>query len=304
MRLQCGVFAKSDVQPLLNEGAAKEDVAASILQAVVTQTISGLAQGRPIKGNIVFLGGPLFFLTELRKCFKNTLSDKAKSFTTPENAQLFVAMGEAFAAENEKESYNLPQLVNNLNNAKGVDTEVVRMRPLFKDEAEREEFIARHSKAAIEKRDLKEAKGELFFGIDVGSTTIKCALIDKEGKLLYSYYGKNEGSPITIGIKILKEMYSKMPEGAYIANACATGYGEQLIKAAFRINEGEIETIADYKAANFFLPGVDFIIDIGGQDMKCMKISDGVIDSIMLNEACSSGCGSFIQTFRDLSVIR
>ena len=296
---RCGVFAKSDVQPLLNEGAAKEDVAASILQAVVTQTISGLAQGRPIKGNIVFLGGPLFFLTELRKCFKNTLSDKAKSFTTPENAQLFVAMGAAFAAENEKESYNLPQLVDNLNNAKGVDTEVVRMRPLFKDEAEREEFIARHSKAAIEKRDLKEAKGELFFGIDVGSTTIKCALIDKEGKLLYSYYGKNEGSPIKIGIKILKEMYSKMPEGAYIANACATGYGEQLIKAAFRINEGEIETIAHYKAANFFLPGVDFIIDIGGQDMKCMKISDGVIDSIMLNEACSSGCGSFIQTFAE-----
>lgn len=296
---RCGVFAKSDVQPLLNEGAAKEDVAASILQAVVTQTISGLAQGRPIKGNIVFLGGPLYFLPQLRKCFEDTLKDRAKSFTAPENAQLFIAMGAAYSAKTEKNNYTLPELLEKLANAKKTDNEVIRMRPLFKNEKEMTEFQSRHAKASVKKGSLKDAKGELFFGIDVGSTTIKSALIDKEGKLLYSYYGKNEGSPITTGIKILKEMYEEMPEDAYIANACATGYGEQLIKAAFRIDEGEIETIAHYKAANFFLPGVDFIIDIGGQDMKCMKISDGVIDSIMLNEACSSGCGSFIQTFAE-----
>ncbi len=296
---RCGVFAKSDVQPLLNEGAAKEDVAASILQAVVTQTISGLAQGRPIKGNIVFLGGPLHFLPELRKRFEETLKSKAKSFTSPDNAQLFIAMGAAFSSVHEKEEYNLSQLSEKLAHAKKTASEVVRMRPLFKNSEELEEFKTRHSRAAVQKGDISNAKGELFFGIDVGSTTIKAALIDNEGKLLYSYYGKNEGSPITAGISILKEMYSKIPEEAYIANACATGYGEQLIKAAFRINEGEIETIAHYKAANFFLPGVDFIIDIGGQDMKCMKISDGVIDSIMLNEACSSGCGSFIQTFAE-----
>lgn len=296
---RCGVFAKSDVQPLLNEGAAKEDVAASVLQAVVTQTISGLAQGRPIKGNIVFLGGPLHFLPQLRKCFEDTLKDKAKSFTAPENAQLFIAMGAAFSAVNEENSYKLEQLLKKLENAKKTEGEVVRMRPLFKDEKEFEDFKIRHSRATVEKGDLKAAKGELFFGIDVGSTTIKAALINKDGKLLYSYYGKNEGSPITSGIKILKEMYSQIPDTAYIANACATGYGEQLIKAAFGIGEGEIETIAHYKAADFFKPGVDFIIDIGGQDMKCMKISDGVIDNIMLNEACSSGCGSFIQTFAE-----
>lgn len=296
---RCGVFAKSDVQPLLNEGAAKEDVAASILQAVVTQTISGLAQGRPIKGNIVFLGGPLFFLPALRERFEETLKDKAKSFYTPENAQLFIAIGAACAGKNEKEVYSIGEMLEKLDAAKGATAEVVRMRPLFKDEAERNEFNERHKKASVKRGRIEDAEGPVFFGIDVGSTTIKAALIDNEGKLLYSHYGKNEGSPVTLGIEILKDMYSKLPDKAYIANACATGYGEQLIKAAFRINEGEIETIAHYKAADFFMPGVDFIIDIGGQDMKCMKISNGVIDSIMLNEACSSGCGSFIQTFAE-----
>jgi len=296
---RCGVFAKSDVQPLLNEGAAKEDVAVSVLQAVVTQTISGLAQGRPIKGNIVFLGGPLFFLTELRKCFENTLKENAKSFHTPENAQLFVAVGAARSGAGEKNTYTPSQLLKKLENAKETAAEVVRMRPLFKDENEKNEFMSRHEKASVLRADIENAEGATFFGIDVGSTTIKAALIDTEGRLLYSFYGKNEGSPINSGIAILKDLYSKLPEKAYIANACATGYGEQLIKAAFRINEGEIETIAHYKAANFFLPGVDFIIDIGGQDMKCMKIKNGVIDSIMLNEACSSGCGSFIQTFAE-----
>ncbi len=295
---RCGVFAKSDVQPLLNEGAAKEDVAASILQAVVTQTISGLAQGRPIKGNIVFLGGPLHFLPQLRRQFEETLKDNAKSFTTPENAQLFVALGAALMYGKEK-SVTIDSLIDRLENSKSVDTEITRMRKLFENDEEREEFFDRHKKHVAKTKDISEADGPLFLGLDVGSTTIKAALINDDFDILYSYYAKNEGNPISCGITILRELYSKLPEKAYIANACTTGYGELLLKTAFRIDEGEIETIAHYKAANHFSPGVDFIIDIGGQDMKCMKIRNGVIDSIMLNEACSSGCGSFIQTFAE-----
>lgn len=294
---RCGVFAKSDVQPLLNEGAAKEDVAASILQAVVTQTISGLAQGRPIKGNIVFLGGPLHFLPQLRRQFEETLKENATSFKIPDNAQLFVAIGAALMYEDKTTS--IDTLIDVLKNSKGTDTEITRMRKLFIDDNEREEFFARHDKDKALRGDIKNASGPVFLGLDVGSTTIKCTLIDKDAKILYDYYGKNEGSPIKCGIKILKDLYSKLPKTAFIANACTTGYGELLLKKAFRINEGEIETIAHYKAANHFSPGVDFIIDIGGQDMKCMKIKNGVIDSIMLNEACSSGCGSFIQTFAE-----
>ncbi|MDD6214254.1 MAG: acyl-CoA dehydratase activase-related protein [Firmicutes bacterium] len=294
---RCGVFAKSDVQPLLNEGAKREDIAASILQAVVTQTISGLAQGRPIKGNIVFLGGPLHFLTQLRKQFEETLKHNAKSFTTPENAQLFVALGAALVRNTE--SRTIGCLIDELKNAHAVDAEITRMRALFLNDAEKEEFFERHSGAKAIRSDISKAMGETFLGLDIGSTTIKAVLIDRDGKILYDFYGKNEASPIVMGLSILKDLYSKLPEGAYIANACATGYGEQLMKTAFRIPEGEIETIAHYTAANFFLPNVDFIIDIGGQDMKCMKIKNGVIDSIMLNEACSSGCGSFIQTFAE-----
>ncbi len=295
---RCGVFAKSDVQPLLNEGAAKEDVAASILQAVVTQTISGLAQGRPIRGNIVFLGGPLHFLPQLRRQFEETLRDNAKSFTTPDNAQLFVAIGAALSHEDDT-AVKIDDIIKSLNNAHSVDTEITRMRVLFMDEDEKKEFFDRHNKDVAKRADISTAKGPVFLGLDVGSTTIKAAVINNNYDILYSYYGKNEGSPITRGIDILRELYSKLPKDAYIANACTTGYGELLLKTAFRIEEGEIETIAHYKAANHFSPGVDFIIDIGGQDMKCMKIKDGVIDSIMLNEACSSGCGSFIQTFAE-----
>lgn len=295
---RCGVFAKSDVQPLLNEGAAKEDIAASILQAVVTQTISGLAQGRPIKGNIVFLGGPLHFLPQLRRQFEETLKDNAKSFKKPENAQLFVAIGAALSYEDGK-TVKIDEIIDSLNNAHSVDTEITRMRVLFMDEDEKKEFFDRHNKDVASRKDISTASGPVFLGLDVGSTTIKAALINEDCDILYSYYGKNEGSPITRGIDILRELYSKLPENAYIANACTTGYGELLLKTAFRIDEGEIETIAHYKAANHFSPGVDFIIDIGGQDMKCMKIKNGVIDSIMLNEACSSGCGSFIQTFAE-----
>ncbi len=296
---RCGVFAKSDVQPLLNEGAAKEDIAASILQAVVTQTISGLAQGRPIKGNIVFLGGPLHFLPQLRCRFEETLKEKALSFKTPENAQLFVALGAALMYEQEKSETDIHSLIEKLKNSKGTDAEITRMPPLFKDENDKSEFFARHEKHTAKRGNISKANGAVFLGLDIGSTTIKAVLINSDDEIIYTYYGKNEGSPISRGVEILKDLYAKLPEGAYIANACTTGYGELLLKQAFRINEGEIETIAHYKAANHFSPGVDFIIDIGGQDMKCMKIKNGVIDSIMLNEACSSGCGSFIQTFAE-----
>ena len=292
---RCGVFAKSDVQPLLNEGAAREDIAASILQAVVTQTISGLAQGRPIKGNIVFLGGPLHFLPQLRRQFEETLKDNAKSFKTPENAQLFVAIGAALMYEDK--TSDIDTLISQLANAKSVDAEITRMRKLFETEEERKEFFDRHGKDVARRKDISTANGPVFLGLDIGSTTIKAALINEDGDILYDYYSKNEGSPITCGIKILRELYSKLPKSAYIANACTTGYGELLLKTAFRIEEGEIETIAHYKAANYFSPGVDFIIDIGGQDMKCFKIEDGAISNIFLNEACSSGCGSFLQTF-------
>ncbi|MGM9937804.1 MAG: acyl-CoA dehydratase activase-related protein, partial [Candidatus Ornithomonoglobus sp.] len=295
---RCGVFAKSDVQPLLNEGAAREDVAASILQAVVTQTISGLAQGRPIKGNIVFLGGPLHFLPQLRRQFEETLKDNADSFRIPDNAQIFVALGAAMMYEGSEER-TLDELKASLVNSKGVDAEITRMPKLFETEADKKEFDERHARDKAVRGDITKAKGPVFLGLDVGSTTIKCAVINERDEIIYDYYGKNEGSPITCGLNIMRELYSKLPKDAYIANGCTTGYGELLLKTAFRIDEGEIETIAHYKAANHFAPGVDFIIDIGGQDMKCMKIKDGVIDSIMLNEACSSGCGSFIQTFAE-----
>lgn len=294
---RCGVFAKSDVQPLLNEGAKKEDIAASIFQAVVTQTISGLAQGRPIRGNVVFLGGPLYFLPELRRQFEETLKDKAKSFRTPENAQLFIAMGAALMYQDH--TLTLPQLISQLERAPRVDAEITRMQPLFETEADLAAFRSRHGQHTAITADISKASGNTYLGLDVGSTTIKAALIDEEGRILYTYYSKNEGSPMTLAVHILKDLYAKLPKAAKIANASVTGYGEMLLKAAFRIPENEIETIAHYKAAQFFSPDVDFIIDIGGQDMKCMKIKDGVIDSIMLNEACSSGCGSFIQTFAE-----
>lgn len=294
---RCGVFAKSDVQPLLNDGISKEDVAASIFQAVVTQTISGLAQGRPIRGNVVFLGGPLYFLPELRKQFEITLKDKAESFSMPENAQLFVAKGASLFADGAE--VTAEELIEKLKTAPSVETEVTRMPPLFKNAEEKERFDNRHAQAKVKRGDLSEAWGKLYLGLDVGSTTIKAVIIDDDKNLLYTYYAKNQGSPVNSAVTILKDIYSKLPASAHIANAAVTGYGEQLLMAAFHIPIGEIETIAHYKAAEFFRPGVDFIIDIGGQDMKCMKIKNGVIDSIMLNEACSSGCGSFIQTFAE-----
>ena len=294
---RCGVFAKTDIQPLLNEGAAKEDVAASVFQSVVNQTISGLACGKPIKGNIAFLGGPLFFLSELRKRFEITLNLKPEEVIFPDNSQLFVAIGAALSAKDCRLT-SFKALKEKLPNLNTITVhEVERLRPLFNDQKELDEFRARHAKDSISTKSLKDYKGDCFFGIDAGSTTTKAVLINTEGELLYSYYGGNEGSPLNSSIKILKDIYSQLPSQARIVNSTVTGYGEGLIKAALRVDIGEIETIAHYKAADFFLPGVDFILDIGGQDMKCLKIKDGIIDSIMLNEACSSGCGSFIETF-------
>ncbi|HHX18462.1 MAG TPA: 2-hydroxyglutaryl-CoA dehydratase, partial [Clostridium sp.] len=294
---RCGVFAKTDVQPLINEGASKEDIAASVFQAVVNQTISGLACGKPIRGNVAFLGGPLQFLSELRLRFIETLKLKEHQAIFPENAELFVALGAALESKNTK-MISVKSLEKKLQVLKEVQVhEVERLQPLFNNSEEFDKFQKRHKINKLKKRDIKTFKGECFFGLDAGSTTTKAVLIDKEGALLYSFYGSNNGSPIASAINILKEIYSLMPKDAKIVNSAVTGYGEALLKAALGFDIGEIETIAHYKAAEAFLPGVDFILDIGGQDMKCLKIKNGVIDSIMLNEACSSGCGSFIETF-------
>ncbi|AST57328.1 2-hydroxyglutaryl-CoA dehydratase [Thermoanaerobacterium thermosaccharolyticum] len=294
---RCGVFAKTDIQPLLNEGTAREDIAASIFQAVVNQTISGLACGRPIKGNVAFLGGPLYFLPELRKRFIETLNLKDEEVIVPENSQLAVAIGAALSSKKEK-SISLKELSNKAHTMPyNVKNDVERLRPLFLNEEEYKEFKERHKGIKIKEKDIKDAKSGLFLGIDAGSTTTKLVMIDEDGAIVYSYYGSNEGNPLNSVIKVLLDIYDKMPDGAFIANSTVTGYGENLIKAALMVDIGEIETIAHYKASQYFLPGVDFILDIGGQDMKCIRIRDGVIDSIMLNEACSSGCGSFLETF-------
>lgn len=297
---RCGVFAKTDVQPLLNEGVAKEDIAVSVLQAVVIQTISGLACGRPIRGNVAFLGGPLYFLSELRKRFIENLNLNEKQVIFPDNSQLYVATGAALSSVNERR-ISFRSLMSRLEKHQGIaEVESKRLQPLFTNKEEYEVFKSRHNKNRVHRRDLETFEGDCFLGIDAGSTTTKIALIDVidgDGSLLFTYYGSNEGSPVKSTVKALKELYKRLPEKARIANSAVTGYGEGLLKAALSIDIGEIETIAHYKAAEFFCPGVDFILDIGGQDMKCLKIKDGVIDSILLNEACSSGCGSFLDTF-------
>ncbi|KUO73093.1 MAG: 2-hydroxyglutaryl-CoA dehydratase [Clostridia bacterium BRH_c25] len=294
---RCGVFAKTDVQPLLNEGVAKEDIAVSILQAVVIQTISGLACGRPIKGNVAFLGGPLFFLSELRERFIDTLKLKEDQVIFPENSQIYVAIGAALSSQDE-DRVSFKALLGSLEKHGSTSNgEANRLAPLFAGERDYEEFRSRHGRSTVERRELSDFEGECFLGIDAGSTTTKIALIDGEGSLLHTYYGSNEGSPLRSTIKALTELYGLLPEKARIVNATVTGYGEGLLKAALNIDIGEIETIAHYKAAEFFCHEVDFILDIGGQDMKCLKIKDGVIESILLNEACSSGCGSFLDTF-------
>ena len=294
---RCGVFAKTDIQPLLNEGAAREDIACSIFQAIVIQTISGLACGKPIRGNVAFLGGPLYFLSELRKRFIETLNLKDEQIIFPQNCQLFVAIGAAMSSvDGERISFN--SLADRL---KGLDNismdEKQCLEPLFENEKELEEFRKKHNTHSVNKKDISKYEGICFLGVDAGSTTTKAVLTDEEGSILYSHYGSNEGSPLKSTVKILNEIYSLLPENANIAYSAVTGYGEALIKSGLRVDIGEIETVAHYKAAEFFCPGVNFVLDIGGQDMKCLKIKDGVIESIMLNEACSSGCGSFLETF-------
>ncbi|MHB8963913.1 MAG: acyl-CoA dehydratase activase-related protein [Saccharofermentanales bacterium] len=298
---RCGVFAKSDLQPLINEGAPKEDLAASVFQSVVNQTISGLACGRKIKGNIIFLGGPLSFLSELRKAYEVTLSESARTFTTPEHASVFMAIGAAMISTEtvNPRVYRFDQLLTFLQERAGADPEIESIRPLFLDKNEEIVFNERHSKNTAYFTDLHKHEGKCFLGIDAGSTTTKIVLINADNEILYSYYTGNKGNPINTIVEIMKELYSKLPPNAWILNACVTGYGEGLVKAALNLDEGEIETMAHYKSAAYFCPDVDFIIDIGGQDMKCMRMKNGVIDSIMLNEACSSGCGSFIQTFAE-----
>jgi predicted CoA-substrate-specific enzyme activase len=294
---RCGVFAKTDIQPLINEGAAVEDIAASIFQAVVNQTISGLACGRTIKGNVAFLGGPLSFLEGLRKRFIETLKLTPEQVIFPEDSKYFVAIGAAMLAEKNPEItlQSLEDMVHRVD-PKSI-SESKHVEPLFRNSVEYSTFLARHAVQKISRRDIKKARGKLFLGIDAGSTTTKAALIDDEKNLLFSFYRSNEGKPIQATMTMLRQLYSKLPEHAYIANTAVTGYGEGLIMAAFHADLGEIETVAHYKAAEQFLPGVEFILDIGGQDMKCMKIKDGAIYNIMLNEACSSGCGSFIETY-------
>ncbi len=293
---RCGVFAKTDIQPLINEGATREDLAASIFQAVVNQTISGLACGKPIRGNVAFLGGPLHFLDQLRARFIDTLGLTGDAIIAPEHSHLFAAIG---AAMNCKEDVQVPieELHTRLKNGIAMEFEVKRLEPLFADQASYDAFLARHSQHAVEKGDLSTYKGNCFLGVDAGSTTTKVALVGEDGTLLYSYYNNNNGSPLSTTVTALRKIYEQLPEDAHIVYSCSTGYGEALIKSALMLDEGEVETIAHYKAAAFFQPDVDCILDIGGQDMKCIRIKNQTVDSVQLNEACSSGCGSFIETF-------
>ncbi len=293
---RCGVFAKSDIQPLINEGATKEDLSASIFQAVVNQTISGLACGKPIRGNVAFLGGPLHFLSELKNSFVRTLSLKPNQIIAPENSHLFAAIGSAL---NYKEDVciHVADLISKLKGKIKLEFEVERMEPLFENQEAYDKFSKRHSMAKVGTGDISSYTGNCYLGIDAGSTTTKIALIDGDGKLLYSFYSNNNGSLIATTIRAIKEIYEKLPAGAKIVNSCSTGYGEALIKAALMLDDGEVETVSHFYAAAFFDPEVDCIIDIGGQDMKCIKIKNQTVDSVMLNEACSSGCGSFIETF-------
>jgi predicted CoA-substrate-specific enzyme activase len=294
---RCGVFAKSDLQPLINDGVAREDLAASVFQAVVNQTIAGLACGRPIRGHVVFLGGPLHFLPALREAFEHSLQNAASCFTTPSQAQLYVAIGAALLANNPPQP--LQTIRDQFADASKIEMDITRIRPLFADDAEKLSFRRRHEQNTIEISDIRKVSGDCFLGIDAGSTTTKAVLIDRHGQLVFTYYTGNKGNPVNSAVGILRELYSQLPNAGRIARSCVTGYGENLIKAALGVDEGEIETMAHYKSADYFCPGVNFIIDIGGQDMKCLRVKNGVIDSIIINEACSSGCGSFIQTFAE-----
>ena len=297
---RCGVFAKTDIQPLINEGATVADLAASIFQAVVNQTISGLACGKPIRGRVAFLGGPLHFLPELKKAFIRTLRLTPDNVVDPSHSHLFAAMGAALesgAGADEGQPVAVGELQRRLEGGVQVSFEMPRLSPLFSDRAEYDAFCRRHAGAVLPRQLLADYRGECFLGIDAGSTTTKLALIGSEGQLLFSDYANNKGNPIQTAMHAIARLKDEMPEGATIARACSTGYGEAMLKSAFCLDEGEVETIAHCTAASFFDPEVDCVLDIGGQDMKCIRLKNGSVDSILLNEACSSGCGSFIENF-------
>ena len=302
---RCGVFAKTDLQPLINDGAAKPDLAASIFTAVATQTIAGLASGRPIHGTVIFLGGPLFFMSELREVFHRALEDKVDEFIVPTDAHLYVAFGSALlAGEPDQleegqhfEARTCVDILKSLEDLKNLPANTPTMPPLFPTEADREAFNKRHHREHVHIGTLEGAQGPHFLGIDAGSTTIKATLVNDDREIVWSSYATNEGSPLTAAVNIVKQIQSQLPEDAWIARSCATGYGEGLITTGLHLDEGVVETMAHYRGAEMVSPGVTAVIDIGGQDMKYLAISNGVIDSIAVNEACSSGCGSFLQTF-------
>ncbi|MBQ1452822.1 MAG: 2-hydroxyglutaryl-CoA dehydratase, partial [Ruminococcus sp.] len=286
---RCGVFAKTDIQPLLNQGARKSDIAESIFNAVVSQTVAGLAQGREIEGQIVYLGGPLTFMSELRNCFDRTLKTKG---ICPENSLYYVAAGAALCAE---QPINFDEVIKNVKNYSATGNFAFN-KPLFTSEAEYEAFKARHAKADVKQKELKGYTGKAYIGMDAGSTTVKGVVLNEKGELLYSKYLPSKGNPVEIIKGFLEDIYAENPD-LNIVSSAVTGYGEDIIKNAFDVDYGIVETIAHFTAAKFFMPDVEFIIDIGGQDIKCFKIHNGAIDNIFLNEACSSGCGSFLQTF-------
>lgn len=294
---RCGVFAKTDVQALLNQGASHENIAKSVFQAIVNQTIAGLACGHKIEGNVAFLGGPLTFLSELRQCFCDTLELDTAHRIIPENGELFIALGAALMND-ECRDITVGELTKEIGTLIGVPMEATdRVDPLFRNEDELNEFRARHAKAVTPKADIKDAEGPCYLGIDAGSTTLKVVLINSKNEIIFSHYGPNHGKPLEKSQELIEQIYGLLPKGAYIAHSGVTGYGEAFLKRALGIDIGEVETIAHYRAAQFFCPDVSFILDIGGQDMKCTKVRDGYIEDIVLNEACSSGCGSFIDTF-------
>ncbi len=286
---RCGVFAKTDIQPLLNQGARKADIAESIFQAVVNQTVAGLAQGREIEGKVIYLGGPLTFMSELRKCFDKTLKTEG---ICPENSLYYVACGAALCADRK---IDFDKIISEVSRYTGSGNFAFNP-PLFENEKEYEEFIARHEKAHIDTKELKGYTGRAFVGMDSGSTTVKAVVLSEDCELLYSKYMPSKGNPVELIKSFLQEVYELNPE-LDIASSAVTGYGEDIIKNAFSVDYGIVETIAHFTAAKHFMPDVEFVIDIGGQDIKCFKIHNGTIDNLFLNEACSSGCGSFLQTF-------
>ncbi|MCL2048663.1 MAG: 2-hydroxyacyl-CoA dehydratase [Defluviitaleaceae bacterium] len=309
---RCGVFAKSDLQPLVNEGTPRPDLAVSVFQAIVNQIISGLACGKPIRGNIAFLGGPLHFLSELRQRFAQVLRLTPEQIITSPHAHLFAALGAAIRAENEGAYMDIVSLIDNLLEKQELPFEISRLSPLFTKQVNQSteensqsefssvdyhNFKSRHNKHIVPKAPLHSYVGDCFFGLDAGSTTTKAVLIGKDGEVLHTFYENNEGNPLASARRALLEIYEKLPAAAKIKYSCVTGYGEGLLKAALGVDMGEVETVAHYRAAAFFEPAVDFILDIGGQDMKCIRIKNGIIDTVLLNEACSAGCGSFLETF-------